>query len=256
MKKSIINFLLFITVANAAIAQVVKPTKVIPVTKLPQQKIKPVLPVVKPEQIQLEDITEWLCPQQLVRGDREFDGHGPKVKCDVRLSLKNNNTEIWAKINFEAKETQPDFSTTKATWDVKVYTTPYGKRIKKIASDVFSRTEFLSPPAGAQFLIPGTDLQKGLDVFFAGHTIASAVLAAHGLPVDAGPAIAAQLVKSYIKGNQVIQTPALEGKLVKFFHIVGDTGGDDISNDDNCNDDTRIEKIEFFWLDVFMEDIK
>jgi hypothetical protein len=113
----------------------------------------------------------------------------------------------------------------------------------------------VSPPAGAQFLIPGSDLKKGLDVFFDGQVISSAVLAAHGLPVDATPAIASGLVKSYLKGNQVTQTPALEGKAVKYFHIVGDTGGDDISNDDNCNDDTRIEKIEFFPMQVIMIDV-
>jgi hypothetical protein len=253
MKKPIINFLLFITVANAATAQVVTPTRVV---KLPQQKTKPVLPAEKPDVIQLEDITEWLCPQRLIRGDREFGGHGPKVKCDVKLVLKNNNTEIWAKINFEAKETTPDWSTTTATWDVKVYTTAYGKKIQKFASDIFSRTAFVSPAAGAQFLIPGSDLQNGLSTFFDGQMITSAILAAHGLPFDATPAIAAQLVKSYVKGNQIIQTPALEGGLVRFFHIVGDTGGDDISNDDNCNDDTRIEKIEFFPFKAYIVDIK
>ncbi len=254
MKKSVLNFLLCFSAANISMAQVKPSTTVTPVTNT-QNKIKAALPVQKPETIYLEDITEWLCPQNLTRGDREFDGHGPRVKCSVTLSLKNNNTEIWARIVLEAKETVHDWSTTTGTWNVKVYTTPYGKKIQKIASDVFSRTEFISPPAGAQFLIPGSDLKKGLDIFFDGHVISSAVLAAHGLPVDATPAIAAGLVKSYMKGNQVIQTPALEGKAVKYFHIVGDTGGDDISNDDNCNDDTRIEKIEFFPVSVFLVNI-
>jgi len=47
-------------------------------------------------------------------------------------------------------------------------------------------------------------------------------------------------------GNTVVQVPSVDGALVKFFHIVGDTGGPDISDDNNCNDDTRIVKIEFF----------
>lgn len=55
------------------------------------------------------------------------------------------------------------------------------------------------------------------------------------------------LVKGTLdNGNTVVQEPAVEGVLVKFFHIVGDTGGPDISDDDNCNDNTRIAKIEFF----------
>jgi len=255
MKKLFLSSLLCIAIATASLAQVKKPLKAEPITTTPISKIKVKDAEKKPETIILEDITEWLCPRNLVRGDREFDGHGPRVKCNVTLGLKNNNTEVWAKIVFEAKETVHDWSTTTANWDVKVYTTPYGKKIQKIASDVFSRTDFISPSAGAQFLIPGSDLKKGLDVFFDGQMISNAVLAAHGLPFDATPAIAAGLVKTYLKGNTVIQTPALEGRAVRFFHIVGDTGGDDISNDDNCNDDTRIERIEFLPMQVFMVDV-
>jgi hypothetical protein len=47
-------------------------------------------------------------------------------------------------------------------------------------------------------------------------------------------------------GNTSIRVPAKQGRLVKFFHFVGDTGGSDVSDDENCNDDARIVKIEFF----------
>jgi hypothetical protein len=43
-----------------------------------------------------------------------------------------------------------------------------------------------------------------------------------------------------------MQVPSRKGLLVKYFHFVGDTGGSDISKDDNCSDDTRIVNIEFF----------
>lgn len=59
----------------------------------------------KPEKIILEDIDEWLCPNRLERGDREFGGNGPKVKSEVKLRLANNGTEIWADITFSAAET-------------------------------------------------------------------------------------------------------------------------------------------------------
>ncbi len=266
MKKITIFLALVLLVTNLLNAQkkpVTPNTKETPkpvVNKVPQiliPKVQATAEILKPEpeKITLNNITEWLCPQILNRGDREFDGHGPRVKCNVTISLQNNNTEIWAKINFEAKETVHDWSTTTASWDVKVYTTPYGKKIDKILSDVYSRTEFISPAAGFQFLVPGSDIQNGLSVFFDGQVISSAILAAHGIPVDATPAIIAQLVKTYVKGNQIIQTPALEGGLVSFFHIVGDTGGDDISSDDNCNDDTRIEKIEFFPVRVILVNV-
>jgi hypothetical protein len=52
-----------------------------------------------------------------------------------------------------------------------------------------------------------------------------------------------------------VQLPSVDGALVKFFHIVGDTGGPDISDDNNCNDDTRIVKIEFFPAKVKLENI-
>lgn len=256
MKATFLSILFCTGLVNISIGQIKAPTKVTPITN--QQIIKKIIPVPEPELIELEDITEWLCPQTLVRGDREFDGNGPKVKCDVTLSLKNNNTEIWARINFEAKETKHDWSTTTATWNIKVYTTAYGKKISKLApdTDLFSRTAFVSPKAGAQFLVPGSDIKQGLSTFFDGQVIASAVLHAHGLPFDASPAIAAKLVETYIKDNEIVRTPALEGRAVKYFHIVGDTGGDDISNDSNCKDDTRIEKIEFFPMKVFIVDVK
>ncbi|RYY69623.1 MAG: hypothetical protein EOO13_08955 [Chitinophagaceae bacterium] len=254
MKKTFFHFFLCIATVQVSLAQVVAPQKVTPITT--GNKVRAALPAPEPEYIDLENITEWLCPQTLVRGDREFDGHGPKVKCNVTLSLKNNNTEIWARIVFEAKETVHDWSTTSATWNLKVYTTPYGKKIKTILTDLFSRTEFISPKAGAQFLIPGSDIKQGLSTFFDGQVIAGAVLHAHGLPYDASPAIVAKLVETYMKGNEVVRTPSLEGTAVKYFHIVGDTGGDDISNDDNCNDDSRIEMIEFFPVKVIMVNVK
>jgi hypothetical protein len=193
-------------------------------------------PVEVTTEIKLEDITEWLCPSKLVRGDREFGGHGPKVKSEVKIRLAANGKEIWADVTLWAQET--------------VHDVPYGKTISKITSDMASRTEFISPAAGFQFLVPGADVAAGLRTFFDGQKIANAVLAAHGLPVNISQDAASKLISSYLRGNTVIKIAALEGTLVKFFHIVGDTGGDDISNDDNCNDDTRIEKIEFFPVKV------
>lgn len=208
----------------------------------------------------LDPITEWFCPKTLIRGDREFDGHGPKIKCEVKIRLSENGKEIWADLTLWAQETVQDWSTTEGKWSVKIYDTPYNKTISKIISETASRTEFISQPAGFQFIIPGEDVQAGLNNFLNGQSIARNVLNAHGVPnefmeVTGAPLHLSQdiikdLVGSYVKGNTVYRVAALEGTLVKFFHIVGDTGGDDISNDDNCNDDTRIERIDFFPITV------
>lgn len=230
-----------------------------------QKKLSPnvvvVAPPTKQATIKLEDINEWLCPKALLRGDREFDGNGPKIKCEVEIRLSSNGREIWADIKFWAQETVHDWSTTQGTWTRKVYDAPYGKAISKIVSNTASRTEFVSQPAGFQFLVPGADVHSGINKFFEGHAIPFDVLKAHGVVpkevVDAHGAplkltgeVINNLVSSYFKGNTVYKVPSLDGALVKFFHIVGDTGGNDISDDDNCNDDTRIEKIEFFPLTV------
>jgi hypothetical protein len=215
------------------------------------------LPVSKPNaaaaisetKINIEPMAETLCPTTLERGDREFNGNGPRVKCEVKIRLANNGTEIWADISFWAQETVPDNSTTSGRWSKKVYDAPYGKKITKILSDQASRTAFLSPPAGSQILVPGSDMNAGMNAIFEGITIPNEIRIAHGFPALQE---AYKLVGKYNKGNTVMVMPATEGKLVRFFHIVGDTGGDDVSNDDNCNDDTRIEKIEFFPVRVTM----
>ncbi|MFN4147170.1 MAG: hypothetical protein ACK4GN_15190, partial [Runella sp.] len=189
--------------------------------------------------IQLEDFNEWLCPSQLLRGDREFGGNGPKVKCEVKLRIGDNGSSLIADFYLWAQETKHDWSTTEGRWTRKVYEAPYGKRITKILSATASRTQFISPAAGFQFLVPGADVQSAMRTFFDGSVIENAIFAAHGIPNPgaANRAAISGLVSTYMQGNTVVKIPATEGTLVKFFHIVGDTGGDDISTDDNCNDD-------------------
>ncbi|RZK54758.1 MAG: hypothetical protein EOO87_09600 [Pedobacter sp.] len=236
----------FSTIATSSFGQVTPVTKQILLPRTAVQQIE--------TKIELEPITETLCPNKLERGDREFDGHGPKIKCEVKLRLASNGTELWADITFWAQETTPDYSTTTGKWSKKVYDAPYGKKILQIKSDQASRTAFVSPPAGAQFLVPGSDISGTLNTLFEGGMVSKGVLTAFGIPTpgQAESAIVAKLISTYTSGNTVIKIPALEGALVKYFHIVGDTGGDDISNDDNCNDDTRIQKLEFFPVRVIM----
>lgn len=196
--------------------------------------------------VKLEDYTEWLCPKNLMRGDREFNGNGPKVKCEVKIRISSDGSSLLADFYLWAQETVHDWSTTEGRWTKKIYDAPLGLKINKILSATASRTQFVSPRAGMQIFVPGADVAQVMYTFLDNTDIKSAVLQAHGVNPKDKSALS-HLVKVIVdNGNQVVQVPPTDGALVKFFHIVGDTGGDDISNDDNCNDDTRIVKIEFF----------
>ncbi len=225
------------------------PTKVAPVARPGV-----VTPVPTTQQITLEDITEWLCPQGNPKGDREFGGHGPRVKCEVKLQISASGHSLQANITFWAQETEPDFSTATGEWTVKVYDAPYGKRITRIISDKASRTQFVSPPAGGQFVFPGADVASAVNVFLegTGGDISKAIFYLHGLPANDINGLGRLITRSIDNGNTVVRVPATEGTLVRFFYIVGDTGGNDISDDNNCNDDTRIVKIEFAPVSVEM----
>lgn len=196
--------------------------------------------------VKLEDYTEWLCPKNLMRGDREFNGNGPKVKCEVKIRISSDGSSLLADFYLWAQETVHDWSTTEGRWTKKIYDAPYGMKINKILSATASRTQFISPKAGMQIFVPGADVAQAMYTFLDNTDIKSIVLKEHGIDPKDRPGVS-NLVKHWIDdGNRIVRVPAVDGTLVKFFHIVGDTGGDDISTDDNCNDDTRIVKIEFF----------
>ncbi len=200
-----------------------------------------------PSTILLNNINEQLCPKDLLGGDREFDGHGPKIISKVTLRIGDNGKALYADISLWAQETQQDWSTTERQWSRKVYTAPLGKSIASINSDTYSRTQFISPPGGFQFLAPGADVAKVVKAFMQDEKglIHTAIFTSLGIPINDFAAYA-RLITGYTDGgNTVVKMPAIEGTLVRFFHIVGDTGGADISDDDNCNDDTRLIRLEF-----------
>lgn len=204
--------------------------------------------------IRLEDMNEWLCPKAVLHGDREFDGHGPLIKCNVNLRIGDAGTALYADIYFWAKETVHDWSETERRWSKKVYTAPAGKQITQIISDNASKTQFISPRGGVEVLFPGTDVAAAVNNFLGGvgGTITTTLLASYGINPNDFQAFARLITGAINNGNTVVRVPSIEGTLVKFFHIVGDTGGADISDDDNCNDDTRIVKLEFNQVQLIM----
>lgn len=206
--------------------------------------------------ITLNNIENALCPFSVLRGDREFDGHGPKVTCSVDLEVTDGGQTITAHINLTATETVHDWSQTNGKWSQKVYNAPSGKRIQRIISDTHSETEFISGAAGFQLIGPGPDLMAAIDQIFTSANqpkVKEVLTTQFGINLDDVRQIA-EIIRPWLNNsNTVYQIPSLVGHTVRLFHIVGDTGGPDISDDTNCNDDTRIVKIEFNPIGVVFD---
>lgn len=141
------------------------------------------------------------CPKKLLGGDREFDGHGPEIWAWIRLKIVDKK-HIDATVYMHARETTHDWSETEGTWTKRLYTAPAGYEIRQILSGQYSEVHYISKP--------------GVNAF-----------TPQGLVQAIGGA----------RGNDV---PFKDDGLVRRWHIVGDTAGDDISDDDNPHDDTQV----------------
>ena len=104
------------------------PAEAAPTVKMPKPKVFTMAHTVK-----LSDIQKPLVPNELLGGDREFGGNGPRVDSSVTLAISGDQRSIVAKIRFHAKETKSDWSETRGSWDRVVYTAPGGKKIAKIS---------------------------------------------------------------------------------------------------------------------------
>ena len=204
--------------------------------------------------VNLRDIVEQRCPKQMYGGDREFDGHGPRINCRAQLSIGDGGRALYANVSIVAKETTHDWSETRGSWNFKVYDAPSGKQITKIASDNFSETEFTSGAAGFQLLFPGSDVSAVLNQIFnaAQSALVKEILKKYNIDINDAVQVGRFIAAFVNNGNTCYKVPPVRGTAVKTFEIVGDTGGSDISDDDNCNDDTRIVKITFNAARVFL----
>ncbi|NES97811.1 MAG: hypothetical protein F6K32_21890 [Desertifilum sp. SIO1I2] len=204
------------------------------------------------------DITEPLVPTKVLRGDREFNGNGPDITARLKLVVSPEGRHAIAKIYFLAFETKPDWSTTEATWERVVYTAPPGRRILALASPASSEVRFISPSAGFQILFPGEDLADVTELIKKVSANITAVLQfvpkagdiAKGIDASLSAFLQGLKVVGY-SGNTVSTVVSLDGPVL-FFAIVGDTGGNDISDDLDPKDDTRIVGIRMLDFEVVM----
>lgn len=88
-------------------------------------------------EIQPEPV-EFIPPH--TRGDRDFDGNGPKVTCFVRIAVRNQR-EIWATVFMDARETKHDWTTASGTADFLLHASDMP--IRAILSDTVSVINYL-----------------------------------------------------------------------------------------------------------------
>ncbi len=84
------------------------------------------------------------------RGDKEFDGHGPRMYCSV--SILNESTHLRARIYVTASETRSDWTYGKRERYFTIYTADPGFNIEKVISSTFASYSY-------------TDNDHALDVF-------------------------------------------------------------------------------------------
>jgi len=75
-------------------------------------------------------------------GDKDFDGHGPKVIVRANLATEKEGTEVWVIIYLHMKETQRDFTEAEGTFRQLLYTAPAGKKVTAILSDSSSEAQY------------------------------------------------------------------------------------------------------------------
>lgn len=143
-----------------------------------------------------------LCPNNLVRGDRELNG-APLINGSVVLEITPDGTGIDAVVNFNEKETGGDNSEVTGNWRIRVFSAPEGQRILSITSPTRSNIVNYRGRAG------------GFEVSIFGCN------------------------------DGVVEDATVSGGPVRTFSLIADTGGEDISGDNDCRCDSRIQRIAF-----------
>ncbi len=152
-------------------------------------------------------------------GDREFDGHGPNITVNVRACISidrrtcvptgDPGPHIIALIDFDAREADADgTSRGDGSWILQRFIHP-----------------IYSAPRGSAVV--------SID------SPTSSTIVARSAP--AGPE-AIQCNDGDVIDSSMI---TITGGLVRSITLIGDTGADDVSDDNNCHCDTRIDDIVF-----------
>jgi len=141
-----------------------------------------------------------LCPTRRLSGDGEFASNGPIVFGEIDVLKSRSSLE--AVIEFNARETKPDWSHVKGEWKRNILTLPASWKIDRIVYPTRKSTFDYNTLGG----MPSRGFQF----------------------IDSG------------RGRGTLSME--RNGFVRRLRFIGDTGGNDISDDNNCTDDTRITK--------------
>lgn len=211
--------------------------------------------------VSLKNLDEQFVPTKVDGGDREFNGNGPDVRIEVKLSVTADGRSILASIYFRAKETKADWSETSGSWTREVYRIEAGKKIVSIVDTASSVVQFVSKPAGFQLLAPTQDwvsllrdLQKvnSALMMFAAPGAPQAHTATEQELKLISDKVLAKTGFLTAEGNRVYLRSPTTGP-VRLVAAVGDTGGPDISTDEDGKDDTRIVGIKMKQIKIRVE---
>lgn len=162
-------------------------------------------PVIKADKIMLRDI-EGLCPKILLSGDRDFD-------TGIKRNLFGNITEE-KKIGI--------------TISVELYLANYNK-------EIWAKVHFTAEELGGDHTATVGDWNYKVYECIAGRSIRELV----------GVTAAYHQFNSNTNETDFQIPQKYTSDLISYYDIIGDTMGNDVSDDDNCNDDTQIKRVKF-----------
>jgi hypothetical protein len=91
----------------------------------------------KVKSIQVEPTPRFI-PSHIA-GDRDFGGHGPRVEVSASISVQNQ-TEIWARVRMQAKETNPNWTESAGSTNFMIYR--HDRPIVQLMTPTFSSASY------------------------------------------------------------------------------------------------------------------
>lgn len=84
-----------------------------------------------------------LCPSKVGNGDREFAGHGPRIKATAHIFMKRQR-EVWIEFTLHAKETKSDWSEARGKWTYKLWEVPPDYKILNVHPLGLTKISYIS----------------------------------------------------------------------------------------------------------------